>query len=52
MLFSKKSIILQTSVNVLFITKNEEKNIRRCLESIKWVDEIVIVDDYLYMSYN
>lgn len=24
---------------------NEEKNIKRCLESVKWVDEIVIVDD-------
>jgi glycosyltransferase involved in cell wall biosynthesis len=34
------------SVSVAMITKNEEKNIRRCLESIKWVDEIVIVDDY------
>ena len=26
------------------ITKNEEKNIRRCLESLRWVDEIVVVD--------
>src|SRR5438093_3934968 len=26
------------------ITKNEESNIRACLESLKWVDEIVVVD--------
>ena len=26
------------------ITKNEERNIRGCLNSLKWVDEIIIVD--------
>jgi glycosyltransferase involved in cell wall biosynthesis len=26
------------------ITKNEEANIRACLESLKWVDEIIVVD--------
>ena len=30
--------------SVTIITKNEEKNIGRCLESVKWADEIVIVD--------
>lgn len=25
---------------------NEEQNIRRCLESVKWVDEIVVVDSF------
>ena len=25
---------------------NEERNIRRCLESVKWVDEIVVVDSF------
>lgn len=33
------------SVSAVIITKNEEEKIRYCLESIKWVDEIVIVDD-------
>ena len=28
----------------IVITHNEEKNIRDCLESIKWLDEIIIVD--------
>jgi glycosyltransferase involved in cell wall biosynthesis len=31
-------------ISVVIITKNEEKNIRRCLKSIQWADEIVIVD--------
>jgi len=30
---------------VVVITKNEEDKIARCLESVKWVDEIIIVDD-------
>jgi len=28
------------------ITYNEEANIRDCLESLKWVDELVVVDSY------
>ena len=32
------------SISVIIITKNEEKNIRRCLESVKWADEIIIFD--------
>lgn len=31
-------------LSVIIITKNEARNIRRCLESIKWADEIIIVD--------
>ncbi len=31
-------------VSVLINTLNEERNIRRCLESVKWADEIVVVD--------
>jgi len=33
-------------ISVTIITKNEEKNIRRCLKSIQWADEIVIVDTF------
>lgn len=33
-------------ISVVILTKNEEENLERCLESVKWVDEIVIVDDY------
>ncbi|MGB2705791.1 MAG: glycosyltransferase family 2 protein [Candidatus Omnitrophota bacterium] len=31
-------------ISVLILTKDEEPNIRQCLESIKWADEIFIVD--------
>jgi glycosyltransferase involved in cell wall biosynthesis len=32
-------------VSVVVLTKNEEKDIKECLESVKWASEIVIVDD-------
>lgn len=31
-------------LSVVIITKNEEKNIRRCLDSVSWADEIVLID--------
>lgn len=31
-------------ISACIITFNEEKNIRDCLESVKWVDDIVVVD--------
>lgn len=33
-------------VSVVVLTKNEEENISRCLESVQWADEIIVVDDY------
>lgn len=33
-------------ISVCIITGNERKNIRRCLESVKWADEIVVVDSF------
>lgn len=33
-------------LSVVILVKNEEKQIRDCLESAKWADEIIIVDDY------
>ena len=32
-------------MSVVVITKNEEDNISKCLESVKWADEIIVVDD-------
>lgn len=32
------------SVSVVVITFNEEANIRRCLESVRWADETIVVD--------
>lgn len=31
-------------LSVIIITKNEASNIRECLESVKWADEIIVVD--------
>lgn len=33
-------------ISVVVLTKNEEKNIVDCLESVSWADEIIIVDDF------
>ncbi len=32
------------TISAVIITKNEEANIRRCLDSLKWVDEVIVVD--------
>jgi len=32
-------------ISVLILTKNEEANISRCLESVNWSDDIVVLDD-------
>lgn len=37
---------MNIKLSVIIITKNEEKNIKECLESIKWADEIIIVDAF------
>lgn len=33
-------------ISVCIITGNEERNIRRCLESVTWADEIVVIDSF------
>ncbi len=35
----------KTKISVAIITYNEEKNIEDCLKSVKWADEIIVVDD-------
>jgi glycosyltransferase involved in cell wall biosynthesis len=35
----------KVALSVVVITKNEEANIKDCLESVKWADEIIVVDD-------
>jgi len=34
----------RSKITAAIITMNEEDNIRKCLESLSWVDEIVVVD--------
>ena len=33
-------------ISAVVLTKNEEKNIERCINSLLWCDKIVIIDDY------
>ncbi len=33
-------------ISVCIIAGNEEDNIRRCLESVTWADEVIVVDSY------
>lgn len=33
-------------ISAVVLTKNEEKNIERCLKSLDFCDEIIIIDDY------
>ena len=35
---------MKRPLSVCIITFNEEENIRTCLESVKWADEIIVVD--------
>ncbi len=37
---------MREKISVCITTGNEEKNIRRCLESVRWADEIVVVDSF------
>lgn len=34
------------SISVLILTLNEEENLRRCLESVAWSDDVVVLDSY------
>lgn len=35
-----------TMLSVIIITKNEESRIKTCLESVKWADEILVIDQF------
>jgi glycosyltransferase involved in cell wall biosynthesis len=32
-------------ISAIILSKNEEKNIRACIESVLWCDEIIVIDD-------
>jgi glycosyltransferase involved in cell wall biosynthesis len=36
----------RATISACVITLNEEENIRDCLESVKWADEIIVVDSF------
>lgn len=37
---------MREKLSVIIITKNEEKNLTDCLESVNWADEIIVVDAF------
>lgn len=39
-----KRALIVSSLSVIVITKNESANIRDCLQSVSWADEIIVVD--------
>lgn len=43
-LFNPKVLAIPMAISICIICLNEEENIRRCLESSKWADEIIVVD--------
>lgn len=32
-------------ISTIILTKNEEQNIEKCIQSVRWCDEIIIIDD-------
>ncbi len=32
-------------ISAVILTKDEEKNLQECLESVKWCDEVILIDD-------
>lgn len=32
-------------ISAVILTKNEEKNIAKCLQSLSWCDEVIVIDD-------
>jgi len=41
---NRKEAMSKIKISAVIITKNEEKNITRCLNSLIWADEILVVD--------
>ncbi|MBU2447005.1 MAG: glycosyltransferase [Bacteroidetes bacterium] len=37
---------MREPISVVVTTYNEEKNISRCLASVKWADDIVLIDSF------
>jgi glycosyltransferase involved in cell wall biosynthesis len=37
---------MSNEITAVILAKNEERNIKECLDLLKWVDKIVLIDDY------
>jgi glycosyltransferase involved in cell wall biosynthesis len=42
----REMIVPKPEISAIVVCFNEEENIRACLESLKWCDEIVVVDSF------
>ncbi|NOZ23699.1 MAG: glycosyltransferase [Planctomycetes bacterium] len=42
----RRPIVVGSGVSVLLITFNEDPNIRKCLESLRWADGVFVVDSF------
>jgi len=36
----------QAAISIVIITRNEERNLPGCLESIRWCDDIIVIDSF------
>lgn len=36
---------MKENLSVVILVKNEEQRIAKCLDSVRWADEIIVVDD-------
>lgn len=36
---------MQTRISAIVLTENEEKNIEKCLKSLRWCNEVIVIDD-------
>lgn len=39
-----RSMPKKSNISTIILTFNEEKNIEACLESVKWADEVIVID--------
>ena len=37
---------MEEKISAIVLTKNEEENIKECLESVLWCNELIVVDDF------
>ena len=35
---------MKLPISLVIITRNEEKNLKRCIESVPWADDILVLD--------
>ncbi|MCK4326520.1 glycosyltransferase, partial [bacterium] len=37
---------MKATISAVITCKNEEENIRECLDTVSWADEIIVVDNH------